>query len=116
MNNAHQPDVTHFGSVFDEIGIRGTPPNNLVFTNGQTSSWFGSGVLNKPIGDFLWGNDFSAAEHGVPYFAENRAHSIQISVHARAIPEPEKYVLVTGFITLTFVIARSAYLKRNGRD
>ena len=36
----------------DEIGIRGTPPNNLAFTNGQTTRWFGTGILNKPIGDF----------------------------------------------------------------
>ena len=37
----------------DEIGIRITPPNLAYTNNGQYSRWFGTGILNKPIGDFL---------------------------------------------------------------
>ena len=67
MNDAHQSDGTHFQNIFDEIHV--TPPN-LVFTNGQTSRWIGSGILNKPIGDFLPGNNFSGAEHDIPLLFE----------------------------------------------
>ncbi len=126
MNDAHQPDGTHFGNVFDEIGIRITPPN-LVYSSNAVSRWIGSGILNKPIGDFLWGNDFSAAERGVPYysrgfqtgapyFAENRAHSIQISVHALTIPEPKEYALVFGLFALAFVIVRRRFQKKELRN
>lgn len=122
MNDAHQPDGTHFENVFDEIGIRITPPN-LVYSSNTVSRWFGAGILNKPIGDFLWGNDFSDAERGVPYylrsfqtgapyFAGNIANSIQISVHALTIPEPAEYALVFGLFALAFVIVRRRFQKK----
>ena len=48
MNRGLRSDL----STGDEIGIRGTSGGNLVYTNGQTFRWIGSGILAKPIGDF----------------------------------------------------------------
>lgn len=39
----------------DEMGIRVTPPNLVYFAN-DASRWFGSGILDKPIGDFAIGS------------------------------------------------------------
>ncbi len=111
---------------YDEIGIRITPPN-LVYTNGQRTRWFGSGILNKPIGDFLSSSDrlvldnpiFSSGyavwrDDGdglpIPYF--HTSDSI-IQVHSRAIPEPEAYMMIAGFAALLYVVIRNAYDKRN---
>ena len=58
LTQTNAPTIT-IGKIFmndaedDEIGIRGTSGNNLAYTNGQRSRWFGSDILNKPIGDFL---------------------------------------------------------------
>ena len=38
---------------FDEIGIRGTQGNNLVYTTNDIFRWFGAGIMDKPIGDFF---------------------------------------------------------------
>ena len=95
----------------DEIGIRNTP-SNLVFTNGQTSRWIGSGILNKPIGDFFPTLSHQAKYHNGqtgPYFA----NSIRMGIHSRAIPEPEGYMLIAGFIALFIVVLKNAYEKRN---
>ncbi len=100
---------------FDEMGIRGTPPNNLVFTNGQTSRLFGAGILNKPIGDFLTSDNDSRhfdSRQGAPYFG----NIFGVFIHSRAIPEPEEYALVFGLFALAFVILKNAYERRNGRD
>lgn len=93
---------------FDEIGIRNTPPN-LVFTNGQTSRWFGSGILNKPISDF-YPTSITADypnRQGAPYFADG----ISIGILG-AIPEPEEYALVFGLFALAFVIVRRHFRKK----
>ena len=38
----------------DEIGIRGTAGGgNLLYNTNGTFRWFGSGILNKPISDFI---------------------------------------------------------------
>ena len=103
-------------AAVDEIGIRVTPPN-LVYSNGQTFSFFGSGILNKPIGDFTAGT-YSVLGWlntvGAPYIAErsNQGH-FSIRVQSRAIPEPEGYMLIAGFAALLYVVIRNAYDKRN---
>ena len=98
----------------DEMGIRGTPPNNLVFTNGQTSRWIGSGILNKPIGDFYTATDGNIAEfptrQGTPYFGR-----VTFGTHSRAIPEPSSFALAALFLAIFLVILKSAYEKRNGK-
>ncbi len=104
---------------FDEIGIRITPPN-LVFYNGQSSRWFGSGILNKPIGDFFDSDDrdnlFRAVSSGdqtsqIPYFTR----WINTEIHSRVIPEPSSMALVAGLIVLLIVVLKNAYEKRNGK-
>ena len=59
----------------DEIGIRHTGGSNLWYTNGQTSLWFGSGILNKPISDFnttSYGGNFYSSQDiaNRPFFVE----------------------------------------------
>ena len=101
----------------DEIEIRGKPPNNLAYTNGQTIRWFGSGILNKPISNFTagtysvlgWGHVL-----GAPYFAERRAWTLQISVHTHVIPEPAEYALVFGLFALGFFVFRRRFQKKGG--
>ncbi len=67
------------GSAFvdAEMGVRGAGGGNLAYnTNGTRFAWFGSGILNKPIGDF--GRDglvrFSSRDvnPNVPYFFGKR--------------------------------------------
>ncbi len=96
-------------AAVDEIGIRVTPPN-LVYTNGQTFSFFGSGILNKSIGDFTAGT-YSALGWlntvGAPYFASrSRSGHFSILVSSRAIPEPEEYALVFGLFAIGFIFFR----------
>ena len=113
------------GSIFmnaaadEEIGIRVTS-GNLAYTNGQGTSWFGSGIMDKPIGDFHpteWRAVLSRGEHirnvlGTPYFA-----NVRIDIHTtRIIPEPAEYTLVVGLFALAFVILKNAYERRNGRN
>ena len=113
----------------DEIGIRITPPN-LVYTNGQRTRWFGSGILNKPIGDFLSSSDRLVVNNPIflsgytewhdygegiteqPYFS---TIGNVIKVHSRAIPEPSSIAFVAGLILLFIVVLKNAYEKRNGK-
>lgn len=94
----------------DEMGIiRGTPPNNLVFTKGQTSHWFVSGIMEKPISDFYPGG-FSIRH--LPYFTGS---GIQVNVHSRVIPEPEEYALGFGLFSIGFIIFHSCFQKKGVR-
>ena len=120
------------GSIFmndaaqDEIGIRGTAGNSLVYnTNGQRIDWFGSGILDKPIGDFIdvqghlrVGRDSSTFWNalGVPYFAPRRNSEIGISFSHRVIPETEEYAFVFGLFALAFVIVRRHFQKKELRN
>ena len=85
----------------DGWGIRIQSPN-LLYGSGETSSWVGAGVINKPIGDFYtgtfnnWGN--------VPRFAGSSDGSVRIVVNSQLIPEPEEYALVFGLFALGFVL------------
>ena len=123
------------GSIFmnddaqDEIGIRGASGGgNLVYTNGQTFGWFGSGILAKPIGDFIDVEEFIRISRdsqpyentlGAPFFGERRNQFVvQVSFHRHVIPEPAEYALVFGLLALAFVIVRRRFQKkelRNGR-
>ncbi len=105
----------NIGSIFmndaavDEIGIRGTPGGgNLSYTNGQTFRWFGSGIMDKPIGDFrasehfsLLGFDSIQTLTDRPYFG-----GVHVSIYHRVIPEPEEYALVFGLFALGFIFFR----------
>ena len=104
-------------AAVDEIGIRVTPPN-LVYTNGQTFSFFGSGIMDKPIGDFFTGNSSSRGwlnSLGAPYFASRNGGSFSIIVSSRVIPEPSSIAFVAGLILLFIVVLKNAYEKRNGK-
>lgn len=104
-------------AAVDEIGIRVSPPN-LVYTNGQTFSFFGSGILNKPISDFFTGNSSRRGwlnSLGAPYFASRNSGSFSIVVHSRAIPEPAEYALVFGLFALAFVVFMKYKVRRDGK-
>ncbi len=105
----------------DEIGIRITPPN-LVFTNGQTSRWFGAGILNKPHSDFapseylenpLVSYTTHATAIGAPYFAERQRNGVRLRIHHSFIPEPAGYALVFGLFAIGFIFFRRLFLKNS---
>ena len=109
----------------DEFGIRVTPPN-LVYSTNDASRWFGSGIMDKPIGDFFhndWGiplqerSYVARSQNLSPYFARrNFGSDVSIYFYRGVIPEPAEYALVFGLFALAFVILKNAYERRNGRD
>ena len=109
------------GSLFmndgniDEIGIRITPPN-LVYSSNSVSRWIGSGIVDKPIGDFengRWRRGFFGTPPYAPYFAGG---SVGINIHSSVIPEPAEYALVFGIFALAFVIVRRRFQKKGLRN
>lgn len=104
----------------DEIGIRGTSGGgNLTYTNGQETLWFGSGILNKPIGDFFGGNTANYDQRFVPnssanppYFVERSGGQVNLRFYRRVIPEPAEYALVFGLFALGFVFFRRRFQKK----
>ena len=103
----------------DEIGIRGTAGGgNLVYTNGQSTSWFGTGIMDKPIDDFLGGlpdhddASFGKISAAAPYFVARGGQGVPIKFHRRVIPEPAEYALVFGLFALAFMIVRRRFQKR----
>ena len=117
------------GSIFmnddavDEIGIRGASGGgNLRYGTNNTFLWFGSGILNKPIGDFTFsiGRDFPSirnAQTHTPFFTGSNGRVI-FWINHHVIPEPAEYALVFGLFALAFVIVRRRFQKkefRNGR-
>ena len=105
------------GSTDDEIGIRGTSGGgNLAYTNGNRITWFGTGIINKPIDDFLHGSHSLASwpsMQGAPYFAG--PGDVSISVRRNVIPEPAEYALVFGLFALAFVIFRKYKVQQDGK-
>ena len=93
---------------FDEIEIRVTPPN-LVYSANDASRWFGSGILDKPIGDFFTGtfNRNLGAR-----FAANSTGSIRVVVNDHIIPELEEYALIFDLFALGFVLFRRHWQKK----
>ena len=111
------------GSIFmndaaiDEIGIRGAGGSNLLYATNDVFSWFGSGIMNKPISDFyfLFPSDTSASHHGdsasPPYFAIP-GFPVRTYIYRHVIPEPAEYALVFGLFALAFVIVRRRFQKK----
>ena len=92
----------------DNIGIRVSSGFNYGAHSGQPSSWVGSGLLEKPIGDFFIKN--VGAWAGLePDFANS---GVTLRIHSGIIPEPEEYALVFGLFALGFVILRRHFQKK----
>ena len=91
----------------DEMGIRIAPPN-LVYSANDASSWFGSGVLDKPFSDFIIGSSNTGnTQDPRLYFAGG----VRWHTSGRIIPEPEEYALVVGLFALAFVILHRCFQK-----
>ena len=78
----------------DTMGIR--TASSLSYSSGDTSAWVGSGILNKPIGDFF------AETHNSSSITP-RFGSVRLIVNTQIIPEPEEYALVFALFALGFV-------------
>ena len=91
-------------SIADDMGIR-VSGSALSYSSGASSSWAGSGLVNKPISDFHAGtfNHGGGVTPLHPYFAANSAGSIQITINSAVIPEPEEYTLIFALFALGFV-------------
>ena len=85
----------------DDLGIRVSGSAALSYISGASFSWVGSGIINKPIGDFFTGTFRAAASS--PVFTANSEGSIQVVINSQVIPEPEEYALVFGLFALGFV-------------
>ena len=83
----------------DDLGIR-VSGSSLSYSTGNSSAWVGSGIINKPIGDFFAGT-FNRNFGG--RFAANSEGSIRLVVNSQVIPEPEEYALVFALFALGFV-------------
>ncbi len=95
INRMFMNDVT----AADNIGIRVSSTFNYGSYSGQASSWVGSGLLEKPIGDFFIKN-VGAWATLEPNFARD---GVTLRIHSGIIPEPEEYALVFGLFALGFV-------------
>ena len=85
----------------DDMGIRVSGSGNFSYSSSVSSSWTGSGILNKPIGDFFTGT-FSNNENLSPRFAASSS-AVRIVVNSAIIPEPKEYALIFGLFALGFV-------------
>ena len=101
--NANSEFINPTLFYYDGWGIRNQSPN-LLYGNGEASSWVGAGLINKPIGDFYTGtfNPRSGPTFG----------TMQIVVNSQVIPEPEEYALIFGLFALGFVILRRHFQKK----
>ena len=101
----------------DIMGIR-VSGSSLSYSSGNSSAWVGSGILNKPIGDFFAGtfNNVGDGNSGGPWFAANNNGSVQVIVNSQIIPEPEEYALVFGLFALGFVFFRRHWQKKQRRQ
>ncbi len=98
INRMFMNDVTSA----DNIGIRVSSTFNYGSYVGQASSWTGSGLLPKPIGDFFIKN-VNNWESLNPNFATGWDNAVTLRIHSAIIPEPEEYALVFGLFALGFV-------------
>ncbi len=85
----------------DDMGIRVSGSSALSYVSGASLSWVGSGILNKPIGDFFTGTFRASASS--PVFTASSEGSIRVVVNSQVIPEPEEYALIFGLFALGFV-------------
>ncbi len=70
------------------------------------SSWYGAGLLAKPIGDFNAGTFGNSLIGNPGTFFSRPANNFQVRVHSAVIPEPQEYALVFGLFALGFVLFR----------
>ena len=118
------------GSIFmnsatqDETGIRGTAGGNLAYTTNNVFRWFGSGIIDKPIGDFRRAVRPGGLEVTRTLYSENNVSirpyflsggSITIRRHPYIIPEPAEYALVFGLFALGFVIFMKYKVQQDGK-
>ena len=96
------------GNSSDDLGIR-VSGSALSYSIGDSSAWMGSGILNKPIGDF-----FAGTYNGGSLFTS--LNGIQVRINSQVIPEPEEYALVFGLFALAFVIVRRHWQKKQRRQ
>ncbi len=103
--NANSEFINPTLHQYDGLGIRIQPPN-LLYSNGEASSWVGAGLIDKPIGDFFAGT-FNPRSGRGPNFG-----TMQVVVNSQIIPEPEEYALVFGLFALGFVILRRYWQRK----
>ena len=96
----------------DDLGIR-VSGSNLNYSSGNSSAWVGSGLINKPIGDFLTGEFWN--QNTTPLFAASSGGSVRIRVNSQIIPEPKEYALVFGLFALGFVLFHRHWQKKKRR-
>ncbi len=104
INRMFMNDVT----AADNIGIRVSSTFNYGSYSGQASSWVGSGLLEKPIGDFFIKN-VGAWATLEPNFARD---GVTLRIHSGIIPEPEEYALVFGLFALGFVFFHRRHFQK----
>ena len=92
----------------DQVGIRVNSGFNYGSYSGQASSWTGSGLLPKPVGDFVSGNVNNWAGL-TPNFAGS---GVTMRFHSGIIPEPEEYALVFALFALGFVFFHRRWQKK----
>ena len=92
------------GNSSDDLGIR-VSGSALSYSIGDSSAWAGSGLVNKPIGDF-----FAGTYRGGALFTS--LNDIRVTVNSQVIPEPEEYALVFGLFALAFVIFRRHWQRK----
>ncbi len=97
----------------DNFGIR-VSGSSLSYSSGNSSAWVGSGILNKPIGDFFAGTFNNNAFQSI--FAANSGGSVRVVINSQVIPEPEEYALVFGLFALGFVLFRRHFQKKKRRQ
>ena len=93
----------------DNIGIR-VSGSNLGYSSGNASAWVGSGILNKPIGDFFAGT-YRDLFNG-PNFAGSGSNNIRLTINSQIIPEPQEYAIVFGLFALGFVFFHRRFQKK----
>ena len=98
----------HNVTITDSIGIRVSSTFDYGSYFGQASSWTGSGLLNKPIGDFQIKNVNNWAGLN-PNFASS---GVTLRIHSAVIPEPQEYALIFALFALAFVVVRRHFQKK----
>ncbi len=98
----------------DDMGIRVSGSAALSYISGASFSWVGSGIINKPIGDFFAGT--FRANASSPVFTASSEGSIRVVVNSQVIPEPEEYALIFGLFALGFVFFHRQQQKKKRRQ
>ena len=101
-------------TVEDTIGIR-VSGSALSYSTGNSSAWVGSGIINKPIGDFFAGRTFNNDGSSNPWFAAASNGSVRVIVNNQIIPEPEEYALIFGLFALGFVFFHRRHRQKKQR-